>query len=186
LNPNVSSFTPDHSASSDFTKYILKKDLLFSRLSAFDDRPENYLTWKVSFKTVMSELNVSRIEELDFLLKWSGPEYKRHIQSIKSANICNSIRGLERAWKRLKERYGCAEMVESSLRRRLEAFQKLASKDSKKLYELSDLVSEIESIMDDERMKPLLGYYDSSTGVTLIVNKLPHYLQEKWTSSANK
>jgi hypothetical protein len=35
-------------------------------------------------------------------------------------------------------------------------------------------------------MEPLLGYYDSSTGVTPIVNKLLHYLQEKWTSSAIK
>ncbi|XP_062583176.1 uncharacterized protein LOC134244932 [Saccostrea cucullata] len=33
-------------------------------------------------------------------------------------------------------------------------------------------------------MKAVLGYYDSSTGVTPIVNKLPHNLQEKWTSSA--
>lgn len=77
-------------------------------------------------------------------------------------------------------------MIESALSRRLEAFPKLAPKDSKKLYELSDLVSEIESIMCDERMKLLLGYYNSSTGVTPIVNKLPHNLQEKWTSSAVK
>jgi hypothetical protein len=137
LNPNVSSFTPNHSASCDFTKYFLKKDLLLSRLPAFVDRPESYLTWKVSFKTVMSELDVSPIEELDFLLKWSGPDSMRHIQSIKSANISNPIRGLERAWERLEERYGCAEIIESSLRRRLEAFPKLAPKDSKKLKDMS-------------------------------------------------
>lgn len=75
-------------------------------------------------------------------------------------------------------------MIESSLKRRLETFPKLTAKDSKKLYELSDLVSEIETIKSDERMKSLLGHYDSSTGVNPIVYKLPHNLQEKWTSSA--
>lgn len=184
LNPEASSFTPNNSVTGDFTRYLLKKDLLLSRLSAFDDRPESYMTWKVSFKTVMSEIDVSPIEELDFLLKWSGPESKRHVLSIKSANIADPLRGLQRAWERLEERFGCAEMIESSLKRRLETFPKLTAKDSKKLYELSDLVSEIESIKSDERMKSLLGHYDSSTGVNPIVNKLPHNLQEKWTSSA--
>lgn len=73
LNPEASSFTPINSITGDFTRYLFKKDLQLSRLSAFDDRPESYMTWKVSFKTVMSELDVSPIEELDFLLKWSGP-----------------------------------------------------------------------------------------------------------------
>lgn len=67
LNPEASSFTPNNSV----TRYLLKKDLLLSRLSAFDNRPESYMTWKVSFKTVMSELDVSPFDELDFLLKWS-------------------------------------------------------------------------------------------------------------------
>lgn len=37
-----------------------------------------------------------------------------------------------------------------------------------------------------EKMKPLLSHYDSSIGVTPIVNKLPHNLQEKWTYTAVK
>lgn len=119
------------------------------------------MTWKVSFKTVMSELDVSPIEELDFLLKWSGPESKRHVLRIKSTNIADPIRGLQRAWERLKEQFGCAEMIELTLKRRLETFQKLTAKDTKKLYELSDLVSDIESIKSDERMKSLLGHYDT-------------------------
>lgn len=107
------------------------------------------MTGKVSFKTAMSGLDVSPLEDLGFLLKWSGPESKRHIQRIKSVKIANPIRGLERALERVR-RYGCAKMIESSLRRRLKAFPKFAIKDSKKLYQLSDLVSEIESIIYDE------------------------------------
>ena len=186
LNPKAEEFKPRDNTASDFTRYLLKKDLLLSRLSAFDDKPENYMVWKISFKAVMQELGTTAMEELDFLLKWTGPESKRHILSIKSANASDPAKGLYRAWSRLEERYGCPEMIESSLKRRIETFPKLGAKDSSKLYELSDLLSEIEAIKCDSRMTSLLGHYDSSTGVTPIVNKLPHYLQEKWTTSAVK
>ncbi|CAC5386962.1 unnamed protein product [Mytilus coruscus] len=54
----------------------------------------------------------------------------------------------------------------------------------KDLFELYDLASEIDSIKSTEKMKPLLGHYDLSIGVTSMVNKLPHNLQEKWTTTA--
>ena len=44
----------------------------------------------------------------------------------------------------------------------------------------------MEAIKSDKKMMSLLSHYDSSIGVTPIVNKLPHYMQEKWTSSAVK
>lgn len=62
LNPKVEPFYPSQNVVSDFTRYLLKKDVLLTRLSGFDDRPESYLTWKVSFRTVMEELNVTALE----------------------------------------------------------------------------------------------------------------------------
>jgi len=66
------------------------------------------------------------------------------------------------------------------------AFPKLTYKDNNKLYDLSDIVSELESIKEDEQYLTLMSYYDSSSGVIPIVNKLPHALQEKWTTQAVK
>ncbi|KAK3088225.1 hypothetical protein FSP39_016350 [Pinctada imbricata] len=170
----------------DFTRYLLKKDLLLSRLTCFDDKPENYRTWKVSFKTVMNELNVSSLEELDMLVKWTGPESKKQVLNIKAANVENPIVGLTKAWNRLEERYGCPEMLESSIKKRLDSFPKLNVKDVKKLYELSDLVSEIECLKGQSNLCALFSYFDSSTGVNHIVSKLPYYLQQKWTTYAVK
>ncbi|WP_435331412.1 hypothetical protein, partial [Klebsiella pneumoniae] len=83
LNPEAKVFVPqnyvDNSIMSDFTRYLLKKDLLLSRLSCFDDRPENFRTWKLSFQTVMSELQGNALEEIDLLLKYAGSESRKHI-----------------------------------------------------------------------------------------------------------
>lgn len=41
---------------SEFTRFLLDKDLLTSRLKNFIDRPESYSAWKATFKSVMKEL----------------------------------------------------------------------------------------------------------------------------------
>ncbi|XP_050419539.1 uncharacterized protein LOC126832715 [Patella vulgata] len=169
---------------SDITRFLLRKDLLFSRLSNFNDRPETYIAWKSSFLNIMDELQVTDSEQVDLLVKWLGSESSKHAVSIRTASANNPAKCLQRIWQRLEDRYGAPEMIEESLKNKLSSFPKLTNKDTKKLYELSDLVSEIESIKDNERMKSLFGHYDSSTGVTPIINKLPYYLQEKWTSTA--
>jgi hypothetical protein len=132
----------------------------------------------------MEDLSVNPSEETDQLLKWSGPESQRHVLSIKTASVRSPEKGLNRIWERLDERYGAPEMILVSMRQRLESFPKLTVKYNKELYELSDLVAEIESIKEDDKYRSLLGHYDSSTGVSPIVSKLPYNLQERWTSSA--
>ena len=92
--------------------------------------------------------------------------------------------GLTRIWERLDERYGCPEMIEECVNQKLKSFPNLTNKDNEKLYELSDIVSEIESLKEDPKYTSLLAYYDSSSGVTQIVKKLPYNLREKWVTQA--
>ena len=54
------------------------------------------------------------------------------------------------------------------------------------MFELSDIVAEIEAIKQDPKYASHLGYYDSSSGVTPIVNKLSYGLREKWVTQASK
>jgi hypothetical protein len=177
--PLMAPMTPiDHSA------FLLKKDLLMSRLTNFDDTPENYLLWKESFLMVSSEFNVSLSEELDLLVKYLGPESRRYATSIRSANIRNPERGLERLWERLDERYGSPELLEAALKRRVESFQKITNKEMHKLYDLTDLLSEIEAAMENPALRDVLAYFNSSTGIMPIVSKLPYNLQERWVTHA--
>ena len=77
-------------------------------------------------------------------------------------------------------------MAEVSLKNKLANFPKLTNKDNKRLYELSDILSEIEYYKEDPKLKCLLSYFDSSSGIKPIVGKLPYGLQEKWITRATR
>ena len=49
------------------TNFLLKKELLIQRFTAFSDQPESLLSWKTKFTTIVSELNVSLFEELQLM-----------------------------------------------------------------------------------------------------------------------
>ena len=132
----------------------------------------------------MMELHCSPSEELDLLVKWLGSESRKYATSIRSSNANQPARGLKRLWDRLDERHGCPEMVEDALKCKLTNFPKLTVKDHQKLYELADILSEIESAKEDPKLAPLLSYYDTSSGIRPIILKLPYQLQEKWTTRA--
>ena len=118
LNPYASEFREysNSGVTTDLTQFLLKKDLLLSRFSAFNDRPDTYETWKATFTTIIKELNVTLFEEMDLLVKWLGPESKRFASSIRPSNIHNPFTGLHLIWERLKERNGVPEMVEAALK----------------------------------------------------------------------
>lgn len=146
LSPSAPSFNPskhlDQSVTSELSRYLSKKDLLFSRLSNFDDSPENYSAWKSGFRGILVELNVTPTEELDLLVRWLGPKSTKHAISLRASNISNPSRGLVR-------------LRESSMKgleaRKLEMFPKLNNKDKTKLYELADILAAIESAMENTK-----------------------------------
>ena len=77
-------------------------------------------------------------------------------------------------------------MVEASIKEKLTSFPKQSNKDTIKLYELADILSEVESLKEDTDYGLLLSYYDTSAGINPIVAKLQTGLQEKWTNHAVK
>ncbi|XP_076113586.1 uncharacterized protein LOC143081749 [Mytilus galloprovincialis] len=171
---------------SEITRFLLRKDLLFSRLTSFNDRAESFHTWKASFKNVIDELQVSDSEQIDLLIKWLGPESGKHAMSIRASNANNPTRGLQRLWQRLDERYGAPEMLEASITSKLVNFPTLTNKDNARLYDLSDILSEIEYHKENPKLGCLLAYFDSSSGINPIVEKLPYGLQEKWITRASR
>lgn len=45
----------NHGTTSELIKFLLKKDLLMTRFSNFNDRPETCSLWKTSFRAVTSK-----------------------------------------------------------------------------------------------------------------------------------
>ena len=75
-------------------------------------------------------------------------------------------------------------MNEAAFRRKLDNFPKFNNRDYKRLYDLCDILSETESVKEDQQFKQLLAFYDSSAGILPIVQKLPFGIQENWTTHA--
>nr|XP_034305596.1 uncharacterized protein LOC117682359 [Crassostrea gigas] len=186
-NPNsqLHSTVQDNSVLGGLVQFLLKKDLLLTRFSKFNDSPETFIVWKTSFKSIVNELNVSPFEEMDLLVKWLGPTSSTFATSIRASNVHAPERGLQRIWERLHDRYGRPEMVEATIKKKLDNFPKLSSKEMNRLYDLLDILSELESTKSDVHYSQLLSYFDTSSGINPIVNKLPYGLQEKWTTRAS-
>lgn len=125
-------------------------------------------------------------EQMDLLIKYLGWESKKHAISIRTSNIFNIPRRLQRLWERLDERYGAPEHVEASIRSKLLSFPKLGNKDHLKLFDLSDILMEMQFLKEDPKYSTMLAYLDFSSGIRPIISKLPYGLQEKWTYRAVK
>jgi len=169
----------------DITRFLLKKDMTLSRLVQFSDKPENYQAWKGTFDNVVKDMDLSASETLDLLIKWLGTESRKHAISLKSSCVDNAEKAVKLLWQRLDERYGSVESVFSALTAKLQAFPKITQKDSSKLYDLSDILVEIQTFKENGAYKVALSYFDSSVGITPILGKLPNFMLEKWVTIAS-
>ena len=170
----------------EFSRFLVRKEIVSSRLSKFDDQPDMFIAWKSMFENIVQELRLTAAEEVDLLVKWLGPSSSRQALIIRSANASNPEKCRDRIWERLEDRFGRPEMVENTIKHKIESFQKITNRDYRPLFDLSDIVEEINSVMDNPRYQPVFAHFNSSSGVNQIVTKLPHNLQEKWTQEANK
>ncbi|XP_052081778.1 uncharacterized protein LOC127719594 isoform X1 [Mytilus californianus] len=161
LNPTARLFVPtQRNEAQELAKFMVKKDLITSRLISFDDQPSHYSSWKISFQHIMTELDTNPLEQLDLLMKYLGPSSKQHAQNIRCANANNPATAVRLIWERIDARFGSPEMIESSLHSRIVNFPKLSNNNRKELFELADLAAEIESIRKDEKF--------ATTSLTLI------------------
>lgn len=159
----------DNKFASELTSFLLKKDLRMTRLATFDEKPEHYSAWRTNFRSIMSELHVSPSEEIDLLIRWLGPDSARHAKTIRSSLGSDPSQGVKRLWERMEERFGAPEMVEA-IKHKLNSFPRLGNKENKKLYELVDIMIEIESLMENPHYSTLLSYFNSSSGVSPIIH----------------
>ncbi|KAJ8375796.1 hypothetical protein SKAU_G00063760 [Synaphobranchus kaupii] len=170
---------------SDLAAYLARRDLVLSGLKTFDNRPENYLSWKAGFHNAIEGLNLKPSEQLELLIKWLGGESLQHAKRIRAVQVNYPTTGLNMVWQRLDRSYGSPEAIEASLFARLDNFQWIQNKDYQWLQELADLLFEVESAKWEGYL-PGLNFLDTARGVNPIVEKLPHNLQEQWVIRGSK
>ena len=178
------SMPPPTSCYNDLTSFLLRKELLLSRFQPFNDDPSTYQAWKISFNNTLKEISLHPQERLDILINHLSSDSKRQALSISTSNAGRPDKALLIIWQRLDERFGAPELIESLLKKKLACFPTLNVKDDKKFYELLDLLCEIQSLKEDRNYSSLLSYFDTSSGINPIVQKLPNFVQRKWIDRA--
>jgi hypothetical protein len=162
----------------------MKMELLLNRLSTFNEEPGTFPAWRLTFKSVMYEFGTTPQEELDLSVKYLGPESQKYARSMQTSCAGNPKRGLELLWKRLEERFGSPELIESHLKAKIAAFPDI--KDNRRLYDLCDLMDEVQAAQENPSLKSLFFIYDTSAGANIFIGKLSYSLRQKWVTQAAK
>lgn len=87
LNPGTPPFSPGQiaqaSESTDrmecFIQFTVRRELISNQIEKFDNRPENYNTWKAAYKNMTREVIITASEEL------TGPYDRIHNWWVKKA-----------------------------------------------------------------------------------------------------
>ncbi len=160
----------------DFAKYLARRELVNTSLVKFDDQPESFRARESAFVGATEGLGLTAGEEL---------ESSDHMKILRSAHVSDPNIALKVAWERLTECYGTPEIIENALLQRLENFPKIFNKDYVKLRKLGDLLTKLQVAKQNGSL-PGLTYLDTARGTNPIVEKLPHFLQDKWLSHGMK
>ena len=74
---------------------------MLSRLGNFNDKPEDFHSWKASFISVVKDLGATPAKEIDLFVKYLGVESKRYAVSLRSVYLSDLAEGREKIWERL-------------------------------------------------------------------------------------
>ncbi|KAJ8299149.1 hypothetical protein KUTeg_023209 [Tegillarca granosa] len=126
LNPTAEPFAPknvytqpaNNQLIDTFTKHLVKRYLIMSRLSKFDN-PMMFLTWKTS---IMEEVGALPIEVLELLCQNLGPESPKQAKTIKACNADNPNVAISKIFDRLEKRFCAPELIEKHLHKKIRKF----------------------------------------------------------------
>ena len=93
-----------------FIQFMARRELIANEIEKFDDRLENFNTWKAAFKNMTNDVNITASEELALMLEYTTGESKRLVQRLRSAYIENQSAGVRESWKKL-ERFGSTVVI---------------------------------------------------------------------------
>ena len=115
LNPNSPPFThtpdPVQTTMGTYVGFMARRELISNKIEKFDDRPENYHTWRGSFENMIAGVKISPSEQLSLIIEYTTNESKRLAQRLRNAYIDNPGEGLKEVWCKLGERFDSNSVV---------------------------------------------------------------------------
>ena len=126
-----------------YIQFMARQELIANKIEKFDDRPENYHSWKAAFKNMTNNTNITPSEELTLMIEYTSSQSKKIVQRLRNAYIKNPAEGVKQTWKKIGERFCSNGVVTEVHLNKLKAFPKIGHKDDKGLQELGDFLLEL-------------------------------------------
>ena len=172
-----------HEPINRYLQFIARRELITNKLKTFDNNPQNYCTWRESFKTMIRGTNISPSEELNLIIEHTSGESNTLDQRIRNAYIHKPTEGVTVLWQKLNQRFGCSSVLTQVHLKKLREFPKVGFRDNKKLQELGDLLLELQCAKSDGLCTEL-KILDEPIYIKPIVAKLPGDIQGRWQRHA--
>ncbi|PFX28554.1 hypothetical protein AWC38_SpisGene6700 [Stylophora pistillata] len=158
--------------------FMARRELISNKIEKFDNRPENYTTWRATFRNMTREVNITGSEELALMIEHTTGEPKRLVQRLCNAYAENPAAGVREFWKKLSERFGSTAVVTQVHPNKLIMFPTLTPKDNKGLQELGDLLLELQCAKQDGGLTGL-KILDEPAFLKPLLAEIPSDLQSK-------
>ena len=191
LDPSAHTFIPQHpnrvtnSALNPIDPYIqfmARRELIANKLQKLDNNPQNYRTWRESFKAMIRGINLTSSEELNLIIEHTSDESKKLAQHIRNTYRSKPSEGVTVLWQKLAERFGSSSVITQVHLRKLSEFPKIGFRDNKKLQELGDLLLELQCAKSDGGCSGL-RILDEPLYIKPVVAKLPRDIQGRWQNT---
>ena len=192
LDPGAPPFSPVQAAQvphpteekmETLIQFMARRELISNKIEKFDNRPENFHTWRASFKNTTRDVIITPSEELSLLIEYTSGDSKCLVQRLHNAFIEKPAEGVKETWKKLEERFGSNAVITQVHLKKLTMHPTIGLRDNKGLQELGDLLLELQCAKQDGGLVGL-KILDEPAFLKPLLVKLPEDLQGRWQRHA--
>ena len=143
----------------------------------FSGDPTIFHPWKMAFKAMISDAEVSPVNEINYLRSFTSGEPQRLVDNYRKRQQLDPSALLKNLWEELERRFGSPAVITNTLLERMHETAAFSDNENLKLQEFADLCADIESQI---AYLPGLAYLNFPNAIQPIVEKLPPSLRGKW------
>ena len=149
----------------------------------FSGDPTLFHPWKAAFKAMISDTNVSPVQEVNYLRRFTGGEAQKLVDNYRKRKQRDPNRLLDSLWAELERRFGSAAAITRVLLERMDKTAAFNDGENEKLQEFADLCADVESQMS---YLPGLACLNFPIAIQPIGERLPVSLRHKWEKEITK
>ncbi|XP_071956865.1 uncharacterized protein [Antedon mediterranea] len=181
LNPGARSYEPNHMQ--EYIRILARQRLPLQEPDIYSGDPIMFLPWKRSFEAMVKTACVDTVEKLSFLCKYTTGEAKVLVDRFRLRHVEDVDKAYHEAWTELEDRFGNQTLISAEIILRLTKYRRFKAGDLTALQELADLCGDAVAQMQE---LPHLITLNTPHGIKPIVEKLPHFIINKWREKVAK